>query len=82
MRRTLLVLSLALVATVGACRYLLPERFAVNAPLAHTLFGGRGAGTPEAEVIDQRMQAPDGFTVGLWATDAHQRAEPDRRNGR
>ena len=69
MRRILVISSLILVATVGACRYLLPERFAVNAPMMHTVFGGRGAGTPEADVVGQRMKVPQGFSVGLWATD-------------
>ncbi len=69
MRRIIVILSLAAVATVFACRYLLPERFAVNAPIAHQMFGGKGAGTPEAEQIDVRMGVPEGFSVGLWATD-------------
>lgn len=69
MRRLLIALGLLVVLSMGACRYLLPERFAVNAPMMHTLFGGRGAGTPEPDEISQRMQVPEGFEVGLWATD-------------
>ena len=69
MRRILIAICLVAVALVGACRYLLPERFAVNAPMMHQLFGGEGAGTPEAAEVDERMQVPEGFHVGLWATE-------------
>lgn len=69
MRRILIALCLLVPVAAGACRYLLPERFAVNAPMLHTLFGGRGAGTPAADEISERMQVPAGFEVGLWATE-------------
>jgi glucose/arabinose dehydrogenase len=44
---------------------LLPERFAVNAPISHMLFG-RGGETPgDGELV--RMKVPDGFSIGVWA---------------
>jgi len=69
MRRILVILSLVAVAALGACRYLVPERYAVNAPVIHQMLGGKGAGTPEPDQIDRRMRVPEGFTVGVWATD-------------
>lgn len=44
---------------------LLPERFAVNAPIANLLFGSLGD-TPEAEDLE-RMRVPEGFSIGLFA---------------
>jgi glucose/arabinose dehydrogenase len=69
MRRILIVIALVVVAGVGACRYLVPERFAVNAPIVHQMFGGEGAGAPEQDVVEARMRVPRGFVVGLWATE-------------
>ncbi len=69
MRRILIVVALSALLFVGACRYLLPERFAVNAPVMHMMFGGDGAETPAAAQVSDRMRVPEGFSVGLWATD-------------
>ena len=55
-----------LIGVFGACNLLLPERFAVNAPLGHMLWGS-GVDAPAAEVVDQRMKAAPGFEVSLWA---------------
>lgn len=49
-----------------ACRFLLPERLAVNAPLSHLLFG-RGTAPPEASLFGARIRVPDGFDIGLYA---------------
>jgi len=58
--------ALAGLVAFGACHWLLPERFAVNAPLGHLLFG-RGAGAPPAESLGTRIRAPEGLRVGLFA---------------
>jgi len=63
-RRTT-VLAALLALGSGACS-LLPERCAVNAPVAHMLFG-RGAGTPSARAVEERMRVPDGFSIGVFA---------------
>jgi len=54
-----------LAVAVGSCQ-LLPEKYAVNAPLGHLLFS-RGADAPDAETVEARIRAPAGFTVGVWA---------------
>jgi glucose/arabinose dehydrogenase len=58
--------AFAVAIGIGACTWLLPERFAVNAPIAHMLWG-RGTDAPSARVVDERMHVPDGFTVSIWA---------------
>ncbi|MGH0034269.1 MAG: PQQ-dependent sugar dehydrogenase [Myxococcota bacterium] len=52
-------------ATLGACA-VLPERCAVNAPVAHMLFG-RGGGTPSEDSVQSRLRVPDGFALSVWA---------------
>ncbi|MEZ4218937.1 MAG: PQQ-dependent sugar dehydrogenase [Myxococcota bacterium] len=54
------------VASFAACQWVLPERFAVNAPMLNTLFG-IGGGVPPAAVVDERFRAPAGFQVSLYA---------------
>ena len=54
---------------VGACTLMLPERFAINAPLGQ-LFLGQGIEVPDEITIGDRMRAPDGFEVSLWAEGA------------
>jgi glucose/arabinose dehydrogenase len=66
MRRTRLVSLVLALALVGACRWILPERYAVNAPLGHLLLG-RGVETPAEATIENRLRAPDGLSVGLFA---------------
>ena len=51
---------------------MLPERFAVNAPIAHMLFGA-GTAAPTAEEA-QRLRAPEGFGIGQLATPHSQRS--------
>jgi len=61
-----LIVVLVAVSAVGACTWLLPERYAVNAPLGHLLFG-RGADAPDAALVDERLRVPPGFTLTSWA---------------
>ena len=58
-----------LILLFGGCGLLLPERFAVNAPLGHMLLG-RGIDTPDPALVQQRMRANPGFTVSIWAENA------------
>ncbi len=64
-------LSAILVAgTLACCRIglrLLPEKYAVNAPLAHLLLG-RGTAAVPADELRRRIAVPDGFDVSLYAT--------------
>jgi len=60
---TLVVAALA----IGACRLLLPERFAVNAPLGQLLLG-RGGEPPPAAAVGDLLSVPAGFAVELWAS--------------
>ena len=57
------VVAGAIALGAGACS-LLPERFAVNAPLGHMLFGSGVAALPEDE-LRQRLTVPDGLSVSL-----------------
>jgi glucose/arabinose dehydrogenase len=57
-------IALAALAPV-ACGWLLPERFAVNAPLLHLVFG-MGRDAPSAEALG-RIELPEGFRIGLFA---------------
>ena len=59
-----LLLLLALAA--GACQWLLPERFAVNAPIRHLLFGS-GREAPPADLVGELLSVPEGFAIELWA---------------
>ncbi len=51
---------------VLSCQYLLPERFAVNAPIGQMLFGW-GGGLPEEGELRDRMRVPPGFSIGIYA---------------
>jgi glucose/arabinose dehydrogenase len=66
MKRFAVILALIATLAFGACRYLLPERYAVNAPLAHMLFG-RGGEAPPPSAFDSRIRAAEGFSVSLYA---------------
>jgi glucose/arabinose dehydrogenase len=65
MRRFLLILLLLAGASFGACQWLLPERFAVNAPIAHLLFQ-RGVESPPAATVAERLRVPQGFSIGQY----------------
>jgi glucose/arabinose dehydrogenase len=64
MRKALGVIVLLIIAGVGACRAFLPQRFAVNAPIAGLLFGAK---PPAKSEFQQRMQLPDGFAIQVFA---------------
>lgn len=67
--RIVLVLLVLLALGVGACatfRSLLPERYAVNAPMLNSMFGW-GIDPPDAEVLRQRIQVAPGYGVGIYA---------------
>jgi glucose/arabinose dehydrogenase len=70
MTRWLLRIMLGGVVVAGfscaACAWLLPERYAVNAPLAHMLFG-KGSKPPKPELFGSRIRVPDGFSIALYA---------------
>jgi len=66
LRRIAAGIALAGLTGFAACRWLLPERFAVNAPIAHLLWG-RGVAAPPPESFGTRIRAPEGFSVGLFA---------------
>jgi glucose/arabinose dehydrogenase/cytochrome c553 len=66
MRRVWIASIVLALAVVGSCRWLLPERFAVNAPVGHMLFG-HGAETPAPDTVATRFRAPEGYDVGLFA---------------
>ena len=66
MWRVPLALAGVLVGLFGACSLLLPERFAVNAPLRQMLWGG-GVDAPGPAMVDRRMKTAPGFEVSLWA---------------
>jgi len=67
MGRILVVFALLGVGLFAACRYLLPERYAVNAPIRHML-GGSGTEAPDEAEVRSRMRVPEGFRIGLFAT--------------
>ena len=62
-------ISLAILAILafGAC-FLLPERFAFNAPTAHLLFGFTVDSPPES-ALGGRIHAAPGFSVNFFAVD-------------
>jgi glucose/arabinose dehydrogenase len=55
----------AVAACLGACA-LLPERWAVNAPIRQLLFG-RGTEAPAPDAFGSRIRVPDGFVAALYA---------------
>jgi len=64
MRRALAVTALLLLAGFWACRTFLPQRFAVNVPIAGMLFG---AAPPPKSELEKRIQLPPGFEIGVFA---------------
>ena len=67
MRRLVLGLLALLIVGSGACALLLPGGLVVRGPMLNSLFG-KGIDAPEPEVVQQRIQAAEGFEVRLWAT--------------
>ncbi len=64
-RKLAVALCVALALGVGACA-VLPERWAVNAPLMQLLFG-LGVEAPEASTLAARIHTAPGFEIGLFA---------------
>jgi glucose/arabinose dehydrogenase len=58
-------IGLLALAAFGACR-LLPERFAVNVPVANVLFG-TSAEPPTPEQVGSQIHVPDGLAIGIFA---------------
>jgi glucose/arabinose dehydrogenase len=53
---------------IGACSVLLPERYAVNAPLLHLVFGVAG-NAPAPETVASAFRLPEGLSMGLFASE-------------
>jgi glucose/arabinose dehydrogenase len=68
MRRSLIVVCLLSLGLVVSCNFLLPEGFAVNAPVASMLFGST-IDPPSRDQIQNRFQVPPGFGLSLYARD-------------
>jgi len=66
-RAVAIVSGLVAGLAAGAC-FLLPERYAVNAPIAH-LLTGRGRDAPSNAVVEARIRAPEGFEVSRYAEE-------------
>lgn len=65
MRTLAIATGVVLVLAFGAC-VLMPERFAVNAPIRHMLFG-QGIDAPTTEDFESRIRSIDGWSVALYA---------------
>lgn len=48
---------------------LLPERYAVNAPMINMMSGWFGADTPAQDLFGARIRVPSGFEVGVFAAE-------------
>ena len=68
MRRWLLGLMLAGIACLGACSFLLPERYAVNGPMLQMMFG-RSAEAPKKGLVEERLRVPEGYQIDFYAGD-------------
>jgi glucose/arabinose dehydrogenase len=70
--KRLFVWSLGAACLVGAglmaCA-LLPERYAVNAPMLNMMSGWFGADAPAQDLFGSRIRVPRGFTVGVFAAE-------------
>jgi glucose/arabinose dehydrogenase len=55
-----------IIVGVFAC-VLLPERYAVNAPMLHMMSGRFGASAPSSDQFGSRIRVPPGFSAGLFA---------------
>lgn len=67
MRRFLPIPVLLAGVWFAACQWLLPERFAVNAPISHLLFQ-RGVDAPAEEIVAERLSVPEGFSISRFHT--------------
>jgi glucose/arabinose dehydrogenase len=66
-RKILIVVTVSLITAIVSCNVLLPERFAINAPVGSMLFGSSNP-APSSDIIDERFQVPEGFGLSLFAT--------------
>ncbi len=67
LRNLAILLGCVALAGVGAC-HLLPERFAVNGPMAQILWGRQIAAPDDAE-LGELLRVAEGFTVELFVRD-------------
>ncbi|MBW2724517.1 MAG: PQQ-dependent sugar dehydrogenase [Deltaproteobacteria bacterium] len=67
MRRVVISTCVLLLGLVVSCNFLLPERFAVNAPISSMLFGST-IEPPASDQISSRFRVPTGFGLSLYAT--------------
>ena len=67
MNRLTVAALLATAVGAGAC-WLLPDRYAVNAPMLRPLLGW-SSGVPSAQVMETRLRAAEGFHFGVFARD-------------
>ena len=67
--RTVGAITFLVAAGLMACSLLLPERYAVNAPMIHMMSGWFGADAPEQDLFGARIRVPAGFEVGVFATE-------------
>jgi len=65
MRKLLLISVLLLGASFAACQFLLPERFAINAPISFLLFQ-RGIDAPAEAIVAERLSVPEGFAISRF----------------
>jgi glucose/arabinose dehydrogenase len=65
MRRWILWGVVIATVAIGACRWLLPERYAVNAPIAHLLFQS-GVDAPAPAAAAERLRVPEGFSLSQF----------------
>ncbi len=52
---------------VAGCSWL-PDKYAVNAPLANLIWGG-GIEAATPSVLESRLRAPEGLSASLWASE-------------
>lgn len=64
--RNLAVAVLLVYAGLSIAKYVLPERFAVNAPISDMLFGWDRGNAAAGSLL-----VPRGFSIGLYAADIH-----------
>jgi glucose/arabinose dehydrogenase len=64
------IAGVLIAGTLACCRIglrLLPEKYAVNAPIGHLLLG-RGTDAAAVDELRRRITVPDGFALSLYAT--------------
>jgi glucose/arabinose dehydrogenase len=66
MKKGVIAAVVVAILGIGSCRVLLPERFAVNAPMTAMLFGLTAKLPPPVE-LRERLTVPDGFSISVYA---------------